>query len=247
MIINQIYRTITNLVQKNSRYSQPKTNKEEIPMKIKKILAATLAATMVMASAMSVCAGTTTQSGGSGASGSSSSSTESPKTYAQKAEVTSNAVVKVAGLDVKTSVAGVYAAEKVQGCAVTTDLATVKANLGLKPGQNPKIVIYDTDAKKSDKAMACINAAAEALGGKVVAALNIDLGAVEKGKWIELKDGSVAMAVGLPKDADTTKTYSVICVQPGGVVTILEDLDTDPKTVTFDVKAGLGTYALVAK
>ena len=210
-------------------------------MKIKKILAATLAATMVMASAMTVCA--TTQSGGSG----SSSSTESPKTYAQKAEVTSNAVVKVAGLDVKTSVAGVYAAEKVQGCAVITDLATVKANLGLKPGQNPKIVIYDTDAKKSDKAMACINAAAEALGGKVVAALNIDLGAVEKGKWIELKDGSVAMAVGLPKDADTTKTYSVICVQPGGVVTVLEDKDTNPKTVTFDVKAGLGTYALVAK
>ena len=54
-------------------------------MKIKKILAATLAATMVMASAMSVCAGTTTQSGGSGVSGSSSSSSsaESPKTYAQ--------------------------------------------------------------------------------------------------------------------------------------------------------------------
>lgn len=232
-------------------------------MKIKKILAATLAATMVMSTAMTVCAASTqTQEGGSGAaeigtvesgsgssgsSSSSSSSSESAKSYAEKAELTANADVKVGGVVVKTSVAGVYAAKSVQGCAVKTDLATVKANLGLKAGQTPKIVIYDTDAKKSDKAMACINAAAEALGGKVVAALNIDLGAVEKGKWIELKDGSVAMAVGLPKDADTTKTYSVICVQPGGVVTILEDLDTNPKTVTFDVKAGLGTYALVAK
>ena len=54
------------------------------------------------------------------------------------------------------------------------------------------------------------------------------------------------MAVGLPKGADTTKTYSIICVQPGGVVTMLEDIDTNPKTVTFDVKAGLGTYALAA-
>lgn len=214
-------------------------------MKIKKILAATLAATMVMSTAMTVCA--TTQSGGSGSSGSSSNYSESAKSYAEKAEVAANKVIVVGGSYIQTSVAGVYAAEKVQGCAVKTDLATVKANLGLKDGQVPKIVIYDTDAKKSEKAMACINAAAEAIGGTVVASLNIDLGAVEKGKWIELKDGSVAMAVGLPKDADTTKTYSVICVQPGGVTTILDDLDTDPKTVTFDVKAGLGTYALVAK
>lgn len=210
-------------------------------MKIKKILAATLAATMVMASALTVCA-TSTQSGGSG-----SSESYVPQSYAEKAAVTANASVKVGGVEVKTSVAGVYAAEKVQGCAVKTDLATVKANLGLKAGQNPKIVIYDTDPKKSEKAMACVNAAAEAAGASVVATLNVDLGAVEKGKWVTLTDGNVAMGVGLPKGADTTKTYVVICVQPGGETTILEDLDTDPKTVTFNVKAGLGTYALAAK
>lgn len=211
-------------------------------MKIKKILAATLAATMVMASALTVCASTTTQSGGSG-----SSESYVPQTQAEKATVSANATVKVGGVEVKTSVAGVYAAEKVQGCAVKTDLATVKANLGLKLGQNPKIVIYDTDPKKSEKAMACVSAAAEAAGASVVATLNVDLGAVEKGKWVTLTDGSVAMGVGLPKGADTTKTYVVICVQPGGETTILEDLDTDPKTVTFNVKAGLGTYALAAK
>lgn len=206
-------------------------------MKIKKILAATLAATMVMASALTVCAAST-QSGGE---------SYAPQTQAEKATVSANATVKVGGVEVKTSVAGVYAAEKVQGCAVKTDLATVKANLGLKVGQNPKIVVYDTDPKKSDKAMASVNAAAEAAGASVVATLNVDLGAVEKGKWVTLTDGSVAMGVGLPKGADTTKTYVVICVQPGGETTILEDLDTDPKTVTFNVKAGLGTYALAAK
>ncbi|MCI7789867.1 MAG: hypothetical protein MR531_03645 [Lachnospiraceae bacterium] len=206
-------------------------------MKIKKILAATLAATMVMASALTVCAAST-QSGGE---------SYAPQTQAEKATVSANASVKVGGVEVKTSVAGVYAAEKVQGCAVKTDLATVKANLGLKTGQNPKIVVYDTDPKKSDKAMASVNAAAEAAGASVVATLNVDLGAVEKGKWVTLTDGSVAMGVGLPKGADTTKTYVIICVQPGGETTILEDLDTDPKTVTFNVKAGLGTYALAAK
>ena len=202
-------------------------------MKIKKILAATLAATMVMATALTASAAATQSSGGA-------------KTYAEKATQEANATVKVGGVEVRTSVAGVYAAKKVQGVAVKTDLATVKASLGLKVGQTPKITVYDTDPKKSDKAMECVNAAAEAAGLDVVATLNVDLGAVEKGKWIALTDGSVAMAVGLPKEADTTKTYSIICVQPGGVVTMLEDIDTNPKTVTFDVKAGLGTYALAA-
>ena len=211
-------------------------------MKVKKILAATLAATMVMASALTVCAATT-QSGGSGSSG---SSDYIPQTYAEQAKVEANASVKVAGVAVKTSVAGVYAAQKVQGCAVKTDLATIKADLGLKAGQTPKIIIYDTDAKKSSAAMVSVNAAAEALGAEVVATLNVDLGAVEKGKWIVLTDGTVSLAVGLPKNADTTKTYSIICVQPGGETTILEDIDTNPKTVTFAVKAGLGTYALAA-
>ena len=209
-------------------------------MKIKKILAATLAATMVMATALTASAATT-QSSGSG-----SAETYVPKTFAEKTTVEANAKVKVGGVEVRTTVSGVYAAQKVQGVAVKTDLATIKANLGLKAGQTPKVTIYDTDPKKSDKAMACVNAAAEAAGLDVVATLNIDLGAVSKGKWVTLTDGSVAMAVGLPKGADTTKTYSIICVQPGGVVTMLEDIDTNPKTVTFDVKAGLGTYALAA-
>ena len=206
-------------------------------MKMKKILAATLAATMVMATALTASAAATQSSGGG---------SSVPKTYAEKATQEANATVKVGGVEVRTSVAGVYAAKKVQGVAVKTDLATVKASLGLKVGQTPKITVYDTDPKKSDKAMECVNAAAEAAGLDVVATLNVDLGAVEKGKWVTLTDGSVAMAVGLPKGADTTKTYSIICVQPGGVVTMLEDIDTNPKTVTFDVKAGLGTYALAA-
>lgn len=211
-------------------------------MKIKRILAATLAATMVMGSALTVCA--TTVSSGSG----SSNSTTAAMTYAEKMSKEAGALVTVGGVKVTTSLSGVYAANSVKGTAIKTDLATVKANLGLTAGQTPIVTIYDTDAKKSNLAMACVDAAVEALGGgKVVACLDVNLFAKQKGKVVTLKDGSVAMAVGLPKTADTTKTYSIICVQPGGVVTVFEDLDTNPNTVTFNVQAGLGTYALVAR
>lgn len=213
-------------------------------MKMKRILAVVLATTMVMASALTVCA-TTTSTSGAGSTGSSSSSSESA-TVAPAEVKAANAVMEIAGSNVKTTIAGGYAAKKVEGVAITTPVADVKAKLGLKSGQTPYVMIYDTDAKKSHLAMDCVNAAAESIGAAFVAAINVDLGAIENGKFVSLKDGSIAMVVGIPK-VDVTKTYSMVCVQPGGVVTILDDLDTDPKTVTFEVKAGLGTYAIVAK
>ena len=207
------------------------------------MLAATLTATMLMASAVTAAAS-------SGSSGGSSESSEEAvvETYASKHSQSAGATITVGGKEVKTSVEGVYAANSVQGVAITTALTDVKAALGLTGSQRPVIIIYDTDVKKSDKAMACVNAAVEAIGGELTATLNVDLGAKDNsGKWITLSDGSVAMATGLPKGADTSKTYSIVCVQPGGVVTILEDKDTNPATVTFEVKAGLGTYAIVAE
>jgi hypothetical protein len=215
--------------------------RRNLKMKLKKVLAATLAATMVLASVVTASAATTTgQSSGSEES-------SSPATFAEEKSLDANAVISVAGSSVKTSIGGVYAAESVQGVAVITDLATVKANLGLTAGQTPVVIIYDTDVKKSTKAMDSINAAIAAIGGTYVTALNIDLGAKQDGKWVTLSDGSVALSAGLPATADTSKTYSVVCVQPGGAITIIEDQDTNPKTITFAVQAGLGTYAIVAE
>lgn len=222
---------------------------------LKKILATTLTATMVMASALTVSATTNNAGSGSESSSSSSDSSEesSPATYAEQNSQSEDAAITVGDVVVKTSVSGVYAAKTVQGCAITVSKASVAASLGLSGSQKAAIIIYDTDQKKSSKAMVCVNAAIESMRrstvGSVdmVAVLNVDLGAKEDGKWVTLSSGSVGMKTGLPKGADTTKTYSVICVQPGGVITILEDQDTDPKTVTFAVQAGLGTYALVAQ
>ncbi len=223
-------------------------------IKVKRILAAVLAASMVMASAVTVSAsGSGTSDPGVSSSESSSSSDESSSasvsvtTYAETMSKKADAPVSVAGVNVVTSVGGVYAAQKVRGVAVTTPAASVKASLGLTGNQKAAIIIYDTDAKKSYRAMESINAAAAAIGGTVVASLNIDLGAKENGKWVTLSSGSVGLVAGLPKGADTSKEYCAICVQPGGVVTVLEDQDTNPATVTFEVQAGLGTYALTAK
>ena len=213
-------------------------------MKLKKTLAVILTMAMVMSSVLPVCASPTS---GSGTSGSGTPGDSSPSNAPSEDVKSTGAIVSVAGLSMRTSVAGAYAAKSVQGIVVVTSLATVKANLGLTGSQVPAITIYDTDPRKSPKALACINAAAEALGAKVVTSLNIDLGAKEKGKWVTLSNGSVALTAGLPKNADTSKTYSAVLVQPGGVITILEDQDKDPKTVTFEVKAGIGTYAIVAK
>ncbi len=131
--------------------------------------------------------------------------------------------------------------------AVTTPTANLKASLGLTGSQTPFIIVFDTDTKKSSLAMKCVNAATEALGGDLVATMNVNLGAKDDGKWVSLSNGSAGLVIGLPKTADTSKNYSVVCVQPGGVVTILQDQDSSPATVTFEVKAGLGTYGIVAK
>lgn len=212
--------------------------------KVKKLLAATLAATMMLSSALTVAA-----SGGSGGStGAPSSTSESSESSAPEIKTSSaGAKVSIAGTSVATTVAGAYLAKTVQGMAVITPTAALKTSLGLTGSQTPYIVAFDTDPKKSNKAMACVDAAAAALGGNVVTALNIDLAAKSNGKVIKLSNGSAAMVAGLPKGADLTKTYYAVCVQPGGVITILEDQDASPATVTFEIKAGLGTYGIVAR
>lgn len=169
-------------------------------------------------------------------------------TYEEKMYQSTDAAISVAGSEVRTSIEGVYAASSVRGTAVKTSMADVRAALGLTEGQKPVIIIYDIDARKSTNAMECITAGANSIGGELVASLYIDLGAKERGKWITVpEDGSVALVAGLPKGADTSATYSVVSVQPGGVVTILEDLDTNPNTVTFTVNAGIGAYGIVAR
>lgn len=224
---------------------------------IKKLLAMALSATMIMGMTLTAAA----SSGSAGSAGSSESTSSAAESTSSSSSATesaapveeavkvynASAAIKVAGTTVKTSIGGSYSVKTLQGVAVITPVADLSAKLGLKGSQTPHISVFDTDVKKSHLAMDCVNTAAEALGGKVVTAINVTLDAKENGKLVELSTGSAGMVVGLPKNADTSKTYAVVCVQPGGVITVLKDQDNSPATVTFEVKAGLATYGVVAQ
>jgi hypothetical protein len=219
-------------------------------------MTAVLATAMVLSASLPVCAAD--GSGGTESSTatitSSTTSTSTSNAYSEILSVdetkvvASNAAITVAGKNVTTTVAGAYLTNKVNGVAVVTPAAELAENLNLAAGQKAYVMVYDFDQKKSNLAMNSINGAAQALGAEFITAINVNLGAMQNGKFVKLADGSVNMVVGLPKTAiDPTKTYSVACVQPGGAVTIYQDLDNDPQTLTFNVKAGLGAYAILAK
>ena len=222
---------------------------------IKRLLTVTLAAALLVGSTLTAAA--TSRNGisrngredYSGGSSSSSASVEArvPEYWESLERQSANAPVMIAGRSVTTTIAGSIIVNRMQGVAVVTPLDQVKASLGLADGQTPFVTVLDTDYKKSNLAMDCVNAAVASLGGQFVSAINVNLTARENGKIVELTSGSAGMMVGLPKNADKSKTYCVVCVQPGGIITIMNDQDDIPETVTFEIKAGLGTYAFVAK
>lgn len=235
---------------------------------VKRVLVTALVATMLVGSVM-----TTQAAGGSGGSSGSSGASSAPSSSESKSDegskqandesenvfssllamrenvtsLSANGTVTVAGTKVKSTIAGATIVKNLQGVAVTTPMADIKASLGLTGSQTPYVIAYDISEKKSPLAMKCVNAAIQAAGGTFVSAINVDLCARENGRIVTLADGSAAMAAGLPKNADQSKTYYVVCVQPGGVITILQDQDSNPATVTFEIKAGLAAYAIVAQ
>lgn len=202
---------------------------------IKKSLATVLAACLVIGSTMTVCAAP-------------SSSQASASSGSAAAVVTTTPSLMINGVKAVSTVKGLYAAKSVQGAVVLTPLAELKAAYGMGADQTPYLIMMDTDTKKSHLAMDSLNAAAVALGATMGPVVNINLGAMTAGKFAPLSaDGAdVAFTVGLPKTfVQADANYAVICVRQGGAVSVLYDTDTDPNTVTFNMKGGLGCYAIV--
>lgn len=209
---------------------------------IKRMMTGVLAAALVMAPMMSVSATTVT--------GSSSSAAEEVVASSTSGEVTAIAEIPatstVAG--VKTTTAGVYLATTVNGSVITTGTTAIAEGYGLTGSEKPYAKFFNLDVKKSNLAAAAINAAAEAKGAVVGPMLNIELGKMSAGKYSLLpSDGAaIRISLGVPRNfAQAGVTCAVVCVRPGGAVTILEDIDTNPNTVTFDTTGGAGAYALI--
>lgn len=210
---------------------------------IKRVLSSALALSLVMAPVMGVSA---------------SSVSSNPTVTGNSATVVTEAVAtveavkeipvtsKVAG--VETTVSGVYLVEKVDGCAITTDMTAISQGYGLASGEKLFAKMMDMDSKKSHLARACMDYAAAAVGAQVGPCINIELGKMAAGKYSVLpaEGATIRIAVGVPANfVEAGKTYAMVRVRVGGVVDILPDVDTNPNTITFDTTAGAGAYAII--
>ncbi|MDD6812330.1 MAG: hypothetical protein PUD93_10760 [Lachnospiraceae bacterium] len=230
---------------------------------MQKVLAGALTVALVAAPSMSVFA-SGAQGSGSNTCGGSSTTTEAAVVEIVNAAVAptesssgsgSGTVSSIAEIPttssvagVKTSVAGVYMATSVNGTAITTGLADIASSYGLAAGEKPYARIYNMDTKKSPLAAAAIDQAAAAKGAVVGPYVNVELGKLSSGKFSLLasEGAPITLKFGIPKSfAQDGKTFAVVCVRPGGAVSILEDTDTNPNTVTFNTTGGQGAYAII--
>ena len=149
---------------------------------------------------------------------------------------------------VQSSVSGAYCATSVNGIAITTELDSLIQGYGLASNEKPRAMVWDLDPKKSNLAKQVIDLAAASQGAVVGPMLNMELGKISEGKYSLLpSDGpAIRLVVGIPTSfAQDGKTFAVVRVQVGGVFTILQDIDDDPNTVTFDTTGGAGAYAII--
>lgn len=227
---------------------------------IQRMMASALTVALVAAPAMSVCASSASGSGGSISGNSVSTSTPAPAEEKVVAIINESSdggssVSSIAEIPVtntvagaKSTVQGVYIATSVNGTAITSGLAGIASSYGLAAGEVPYARFSNMDVKKSNLAKAVIDNAAAALGATVGPCINIEIGKKAGGQFSLLsQDGeNITIKVGIPKSfAQSGKTFAVICVRPGGAVTVLQDTDSNPDTITFDTTGGQGAYAIV--
>ena len=149
---------------------------------------------------------------------------------------------------VQSVINGAYCATSVDGIAVTTALTSLVQGYGLASNEKPYAMVWDLDPKKSNLARQVIDRVAASQGAEVGPTLNIELGKKSGGKYSLLSSSgpTIRLSVGVPAGfAQDGKTFAVVRVQSGGVVTILQDVDNDPNTVTFDTTGGAGAYAII--
>ena len=207
---------------------------------IKRMLTGALIASLVMAPAMSVAAA-------------SSDAPEGSTVVEQVVESTTT--TSVAEVPAKSTVAGVvtrtkdvYLATSVDGVAVTSSVASIASGYGLASNETPYAKMTNMDPVKSHLAKAAIDAAAASQGGEVGPMINLEFGKMAGGKYSLLSsDGpAIQIALGIPKSfAQAGKTYAMVRVQAGGIVTILPDIDDNPNTITFATTGGAGAYAII--
>lgn len=216
---------------------------------IKRLLTGALALTLAMAPSMGALAvsGNGTSAGTKAGTVAGAVGAGAAETEAQIMEAFPNAKSTSTVAGIKTSVSGVYMFEKNVVLATLTSAADLAARYALPNGARAFVKAYDMDVKKSNLAKACMDKAAAAYGATVFGYLNFELGMMQNGKYSLLAGGQGVDAVlSIPKNVYVAGgSYGVICVQEGGVVTLLQDTTPENDVITVTLPAGRSALALV--
>ena len=210
---------------------------------IKRMLCGALALSLVLAPSMSTLA-TTGAGSVSGNTVVAEATTGEVQETATAATVAYTTTSNAAGI--ASQVGGVYILRRGIGVAITTPASTIAANYGLAAGERAFIKAMDMDVRKSNLAYQCMTNTAAAYGATIVGTINLELGKMSGGRYSLLEAGAeVPVTFSVPRAAQGQR-IGVIRVQEGGVVTVFEDMDTNPATVSFNITGGAGAYAIIA-
>ncbi len=213
-------------------------------------LAVALCVPVLLANPMTVNASVSGNTPVSGNVPSTSASTSEGSVSSSAVSLASHNTVIIGGKSVKSTVGGIFIATAVNGVAVTSPVASVNAAIGLTQadvdaGTNARFFICNS-ANKEMKA--ALQSAAAAAGKTVGAYLNIDLYTItKKGTVTAIRNTAepITMTFGLPgRIANAGSSVSVICIDKDGKSVVMEDTDTDPKTLTVNTNV-FGVYAIV--
>ncbi len=216
---------------------------------LKKVLAAALAMSLVMAPAITAGATDDTPEPGSSVEETvTGTASDTSVSAVEAAAVPTTSTVTVDGKTLTSAVSGAYLSRQIPGTVIETGSAVISEGYGLTGAEKPYVRVYDITAKGSPAAYASINAAAAAVGGSVVSSVNMEIGKLLGRNFSLLPQtgAPIIAAFGIPKKSIAAGyAYAVICVRPGGAIEIMPDLDDDPATVTFSTTGGLGAYSIV--
>lgn len=214
---------------------------------VKKLLVATLATSLVV---MPITAFATTDSSGDNTTATVTSTSETSETsettptYVAPEGVKTTSEATIGGKTVKSTVSGSYKMGKTIKAAVfTQSVDGIKASAGLKSNEKPFARVYESDAKKSPKALESANGAAATLGLTLLTdkGVYIDLGKMTDGKFSSL-DSSVSTPVTVALSGDAANATTVIAVGPNGVIVVIEATNDGNGNVTFEALGGAYTY-----
>lgn len=213
---------------------------------IKNVLVCSLALSLSMASIVVQAS----SMGGSSMGGStgSSSGTSAAAGTAQSEKVEASSAVVLNGKEVTSTITGCFYAPNVNGVAAITQKAEINKALGLKDGETASVRVFKSFY--GPNAQQCVADTVKALQAELGPVLDINMGKIGRdGKFVNVQEiaGPVAFTVGIPNTfQDAGSSYYMIHVQPGGKITVLEDMDTDPTTVTF-ATTGFGVFAIAKR